>query len=189
MDEVTKAAHETGLTANYVRSILDYDPATGVFRWRHRPDRPKKWNTRCAGKIAGWIIKPRSNDRRAVVLAYAYLQIDGSNPIPAHRVAWLIVYGEWPPGELDHKNRMRTDNRIDNLRPASDVENACNKAMQRNNTSGVIGVTWAAIPRKWEARISKDGRVRWRRFFATIEEAAQARAKALIDIHGDFAAI
>ena len=88
-----------------------------------------------------------------------YLQIQLPKPhnYYAHQVAWLWVYGEWPTSQIDHINRVRSDNRIANLRMANDSENGCNKGMQRNNQSGFTGVWFANWRGKWEASISKDG--------------------------------
>jgi cytoplasmic iron level regulating protein YaaA (DUF328/UPF0246 family) len=44
----------------------------------------------------------------------------------AHRLAWLIHYGEWPKQVIDHINRQPNDNRIMNLRDVSYSENIKN---------------------------------------------------------------
>jgi hypothetical protein len=166
------------LTAEFVRSILDYDRATGIFRWRLRADRPKKWNTRYAGTIAG-----------ASVKGYVHIQIPKPTNYYAHVLAWLYVYGEWRPDEIDHRNRKRSDNRIENLRIADYSQNGCNKCMQRNNTSGVVGVIFHPQTGKWRARINKNRAVVFDALFDSLAAAKSARAVALRELHGQFAAI
>jgi hypothetical protein len=162
-----------------VRSILDYDPKTGIFRWRARADQPRKWNTRWAGKIAGSEVK-----------GYIQVQIPNPKNYYAHVLAWLHVYGEWRPREIDHRNRNRADNRIDNLRIATESQNGCNKSMQRNNTTCVIGIYKAKGdgPRPFIARIYIGKKKVWQGSFATLAEAQAARRAALPLFHGEFAA-
>ncbi len=169
--------HRTDLTAGFVRQIFDYDPLTGVFRWRMRPDYPRKWNSRYAGKVAG-MTSPNG---------YVVIQAKGRVAYSAHRLAWLYMKGEWPDGEIDHRNGIRDDNRIDNLRDATESDNACNKGMQRNNTSGFIGVSFNRQNGKWRARIHRNHVMHDVGFFNTAEEAAQARAKFVREIQGKFA--
>jgi hypothetical protein len=47
-----------------------------------------------------------------------------------HRIAWKMYYGEDPPEglEIDHINRIRTDNRIKNLRAVTGKENRKNSS-------------------------------------------------------------
>lgn len=173
--KMTRSTREP-LTAEFVRSILDYDSQTGVFRWKYRADYPSRWNTKWGGKEAGSAVK-----------GYRQIQIGHARNYYCHVLAWLYVYGEWRPKEVDHRNRDRSDNRIDNLRLATESENGCNKAMQRNNTSGVAGVHWLAQARRWQAVISKNGRKMWCKNFRTLDEAAEARRQMLPRIHGEFA--
>jgi hypothetical protein len=163
------------LTAEFVRSVLDYDEATGIFRWRSRPDRSKRWNTRYAGTVAG-----------AAVKGYVHIQLPKPRNYYAHTLAWLYVYGEWRPDELDHANGDRSDNRIENLRIANYSENACNKARQKNNKSGVAGVSFHPGSGKWRARINKDGKKVFDGLFDTVEEAAGVLNYWLTKIHGPF---
>lgn len=57
-----------------------------------------------------------------------------------HRLVWRIAYGEYPKGDIDHINGVRDDNRLENLRDVSSYENSRNKAIRRENTTGVSGV-------------------------------------------------
>lgn len=170
------AKYRTDLTADFVRSVLNYDSETGILSWRERPEYPRKWNTRYAGKVAG-IIQPSG---------YVYIQVRGRVAYSGHRIAWLHFFGENPAAAIDHINGIRSDNRITNLRQASNSDNCCNKAKQRNNKSGFVGVHFDAQHRMWRATINKDGFRHDVGFFADPEIAATARSNFLESIHGKF---
>lgn len=70
---------------------------------------------------------------------YLILKIKGKQ-FKAHRVAWLLNYGCFPSNELDHINRIRTDNRIENLRESNRVEQVANRYVPTNKETGVIGI-------------------------------------------------
>ena len=105
-----------------VRELFSYDPETGIITWAKRRFGVK------LGSEAGTEHK-----------GYKRVKVD-SKLIMAHRLAWAIHYGEWPPEELDHVNRIRSDNRISNLREASHSDNMVNRAYPK----GRSGVTDAA---------------------------------------------
>lgn len=95
----------------------------------------------------------------------------------AHRVVWAMTHGAWPEGEIDHINRVRTDNRPANLRDVSRSVNAKNASLSKANTSGACGV----YPRpsgKWCARIRINGRNKYLGTFQTFENALAARKAA-----------
>lgn len=165
------------LTAEFVRSVLDYDAETGVLRWRHNPKRLPRWNTKHAGKAAG---------SRSKSHGYIEIRIEGSL-YRGHRLAWLHHYGEWPPEIIDHENNDGADNRIANLRAATYQQNTSNRSKQSNNTTGYPGVRFREHHGKWEARINKGGKTVWRRYFDSAQEAAAARRAALAEHHGEFA--
>lgn len=157
------------LTAEYIRHVLDYDPLTGILVWRFRPEGPRKWNSKWAGKQAG-TISPTG---------YRYLNLGKISPFGAHRIAWVHFHGEWPMGNLDHINGIRDDNRIVNLRLANYSQNGANKAMQRNNASGFIGVHFETQRGMWRARVNRNSRTYDVGFFNTPEEAHAAREEFL----------
>lgn len=161
-------------TAEFVRSVLDYNPQTGIFVWRFRPEYPPKWNTRFAGKVAG-----------CVVGGYLMISLGRHDKYLSHRLAWLHFYGEWPENYIDHINRVRHDNRIANLRLATPSENRCNAGMSKKNTSGYIGVTF--LPARWQASIFVKGKRVWHGTFNTAEEGHAARQARIAEIHGEFA--
>lgn len=164
------------IDTEFLRSVLDYNPITGTFVWRHRADMPPNRNARFAGALAG------SND------AYGYRRISINNcAFLAHRLAWQIFHGSAPIGEIDHKNRIKDDNRIGNLRLATHSQNQCNSGKYRNNTSGFKGVNFHRRAQKWRAYIQVDGRLKHLGYFRTPELAHVAYCNAAAEQHGEFA--
>lgn len=166
------------LTAEFVRSILDYDPETGGFRWRRRTDIKNSrirntWNTRLAGRRAG------SEAGRG------YLQIRvNDRPYYAHRLAWLHVTGEWPALEIDHRDGDPSNNAFSNLRQATGAQNSAN---QRNHYDKAI--PYKGVSRfqgRYRAAIQKNRKRYSLGYFDTPEAAHAAYVKAAKEMHGDF---
>lgn len=143
-----------------LRQLLKYDPEEGKLYWVRRPTsmfKPSrikqgvrtaewsanKWNTRFAGKEA---FTATRND------GYRIGSVNG-RLLRAHRVAWVVHYGEWPAEDIDHIDGDPTNNRINNLRDVSNLENHRNEKKSANNTSGFNGVHWDAANKKWRALI------------------------------------
>jgi hypothetical protein len=164
------------LDAEYVRAILDYSPDTGVFKWKWRDDARKSHNSRYSGKVAG------------SVNTQGYLQIRINNRhYQSHRLAWLIIHGEWPPNDIDHIDGYKLNNRIANLRLATRQENKRNVGLRKDSTTGVTGVSWHRASGKFASHISDDAYKRIHLgLFDTIEEATAARAAAEIHYFGKF---
>lgn len=125
------------LTQEELKPLIDYNLDTGVFTWK------KKVAIRVSiGDVAGCI-----NTR-----GYRQIYIKNKS-YQAHWLAWFYVYGVWPEEEIDHINHDRGDNRISNLREVNRQENMKNKSAYKSNTSGVTGVYWHKIAKKWFAII------------------------------------
>jgi hypothetical protein len=162
------------LTAEYLREILDYDPETGEFRWKWRDDRAKSWNVKWAGTVAG-------------TLCHGYIRVTVDYRFrKAHRLAWLYVYGAWPANQIDHINNDRADNRITNLREATNQENNRNVGLRKTNSTGITGVSWHKRLQKYQAHIMVDKKSIYLGLFPTLEAAAAARAAAEIKYFGEF---
>ena len=155
-------AQANKLTAEYLRSILNYEPATGIFTRKVRTSRNVK---------VGDIVGSQNGD--------GYLLISvRSRRHKAHRLAWLYVYSEWPKGQLDHINRNRSDNRISNLREVTNKQNGQNASKRSDNTSGHPGAYWDKRRSKWVAQIAHNRKQIHLGYFTTIEEAVAARKAA-----------
>ena len=168
------------ITAAELRSALHYDPLTGVFTWREKPEKPKWWNTKYAGKVAGGQGTSGRNT------TYLTIRIGGRRYY-AHRLAWLYVHGEWADGVIDHINGDGLDNRIANLRLASNAQNLANRGRQKNNASGYKGVHFEAWTGRYKARIQHGGKSYNLGRFDTPEEAHEAYKKAAAERFGEFA--
>lgn len=156
------------LTADRLRQLLAYDSTTGVFTRLVALDPGGS-----AGEVAGTLQKS-TGYRRVCVDGTVYRE---------NRLAWLYVYERWPVAHIDHRNGVRDDNRIDNLREATRTVNSQNRRRaQRNNlSSGLLGVT--AKRDKWVASIRVDRRLRHLGTFATKEAAHQRYLQAKRALH------
>jgi hypothetical protein len=123
-----------------LKDMLEYDPFTGVFRWRKQVgQRGKPGNP--AGSVNGE--------------GYIKLQVKGK-PYQAHRLAWFFMTGQWPRNQIDHINGARADNRFKNLRDVTRTVNLQNlQGPRSDNTVGFMGVTRNG--RGFSARIKANG--------------------------------
>lgn len=112
--------------------------------------------------------------------------IDGCS-FQEHVLAWFYVYGKWPCGQIDHKDNDKANNRIENLRIATNSQNHINKGLQRNNTSGFKGVIWDRSCNKWRARIKVNGVNKYIGVFNDAAAAGAARMDAERKMFGEFA--
>jgi hypothetical protein len=128
------------LTVDRLREIIEYDPENGNLWWLE-PAQARKMD-RPAGSVG--------KDGRISVM------INGVR-CKAYRVAWAIVFNEWPVGHLDHKNGDPSDNRVENLRIVNHSENAQNQRRpQKRNKCGFLGVS--EKKGAWEASIKIHGK-------------------------------
>ncbi|HZS57510.1 MAG TPA: HNH endonuclease [Bryobacteraceae bacterium] len=153
-----------------IQDLLRYEPETGRLYWRVGHHRI------VAGQIAGsrhlcgyWSI---------VVARRRYL---------AHRIAWFLFYGEWPISRIDHINGDGCDNRIKNLRLATNSENLANGCLRSSNTSGFKGVSYIKAEGRWRSSIMKDGKQHHLGRFDNPEAAHNAYLLAAQRLFGEFA--
>ena len=105
-----------------------------------------------------------------------------------HRVIWAIINGAWPSDELDHVNKDKSDNRIENLREATRSQNMAN-SLKKRGSSSFNGVCWKKRFGKWHSQIMSDGKKRHLGWFDLEYKAALAYDAAAIDCFGEFATL
>lgn len=155
------------ITAEFARMALDYNQCTGVFTW--------KAGRKFSGKSAGSINS----------CGYKRIWI-GNREFFAHRLAWLIVTGEWPKDEIDHINGVPGDNRWSNLREASRKQNQQNRRIHKSNRSGYKGVFKNRSGTTWSAQVYSDGKKIHVGCFQTAHEAHEAYKIASENLYREF---
>ena len=124
------------LTQKRLKEVLHYNPETGIFRWKISISRSK------IGDIAGTV---NSN-------GYVMIGVD-KIPRLASRLAFLYMIGQFPENQMDHINRIRSDNRWINLREVTNQCNLRNTGHFCTNTSGIKGVCYDRKYDKWKAYV------------------------------------
>lgn len=160
---------ETILSAERLRELLDYNPATGEFTHRIKRSGVK------FGSVAGSVS----------AIGYVYISIDHEKHC-AHRLAFLHYYGEFPNGAIDHIDGNRANNALPNLRLATISQNGFNSKLRTDNTSGCKGVTWVKAENRWKARAHLNGKEFSLGRHVRYEDAVAAYEEFAKEHHGDF---
>lgn len=148
------------ITQKRIKELFDYrNDGTLLYRQGH-PSRKCK-----AGEIAGCLSKQ----------GYIDIGVDGKN-YRAHRLIYLWHYG-YTPEVTDHINRIKNDNRIENLRESNFSENGHNCSKVSNKT-GYRGVVLDARRKFYQAVISIKKKRYYLGSYKTAEEAGIAYKQA-----------
>ena len=136
---------------------LKYTPDDGKVWWVKHP----RWIS-YSGKEAGNIRKD----------GYRKLKFCGKQYL-THRIAWLLQYGYWPVGNIDHIDGNPSNNKIKNLRDVSHRVNMQNrKSSTKANKTGFLGVVKRR--NKYAAHIHKNGKQIYLGLFETAKLAHQS---------------
>lgn len=173
------------LTHELLKSLVDYDPASGSTTWRKRTsdmfaldDDCFAWNESNAGKNIG---APFFNQRgrrymRASIFGKSYM---------LSRLIFFYMTGRWPVGDIMHRDRDGTNNTWSNLKEVSRIENMRSLAMTKRNSSGCVGVSWNRQKNKWHASVMVNYKTIHLGYFAGKHDAIAARSKANRDLGFD----
>lgn len=150
--------------------ILDVEAGKLVRRISTSP----RWQ---AGQVAGFL---HASEKQG----YRWVTIDGAK-YREHLVIWFMLYGEWLPRRIDHKDRDRGNNRPNNLRKSSESQQRQNAAKRSDNTSGFRGVS--ANNGRWTAEIWIDGKRTYLGCFGSPAEAGEVARQARLKHFGAYA--
>lgn len=162
--------------------IADFE--AGTLKWKERPihhftddGHRKMWNARYAGNDAGYF--DARGYRRVKLFRKRHY---------AHRIIFEMDRGPIPEGlQVDHIDQNKSNNRLDNLRLATNAENQHNRRRNSANRSGVKGVSWSSARQKYYAHLVVNGKSVLHHSFSSLDEAAKAHAEACRLHQGEFA--
>lgn len=157
---------ENILTQSILKEHLHYDTETGIFT------RIKSAGGQVTGNTAGCIGSG----------GYVNIKVFGVSH-KAHHLAWLYFYGNTPNIQIDHINGVRTDNRIQNLRLATNAQNTQNTKLYKSNSTGYFGVSYHKRILRYQSRITISNRTIHLGYYDTPEEAHQVYCDAKLQIH------
>lgn len=156
-----------------LEECLSYDPNTGEFHYRLI-----WWNSHLKPGDRAGSFKKRKGYRQIIFKGRWYQE---------HRLAWFFVHGRWPVDQLDHVNGDRADNRIANLREATNAQNARNRTTPRNSSTGIKGVHYNKKLEKWVVHAGSGRGKRYVGLYPSLLAAEIARGQASAIFHGKFA--
>jgi hypothetical protein len=165
------------ITYERAAELLEYNPDTGDLVWKEGC----KQMGATDGKSAGCVYYRVKGGPKGIRIS-----IDRRRQY-AHRIAWLLHHKTLPTMQIDHINGNPCDNRMCNLRLATVSQNAMNRGLQKNNSSGFKGVNYYSKRNKWNARIKANKKYYHLGYFDTAEEAHLAYCKKAKELHGEFA--
>jgi hypothetical protein len=168
---MAKIKNDRPITLQRLKEVLYYDATTGVFIWITTLSSKGP-----AGSVAGVV---REGGYRIITL--------DREQYKASRLAWFYINGEFPPKLIDHINRIKTDDRIANLRLATPSENLRNTGPTKRSTSGLKGAyrtKWG-----WQSSIMTNGKLKRIGSFRTAEEASAAYVAEAKLLHGEFMSV
>ena len=142
-----------------LKRLFYYDAESGMLIWRFGNGRNVKPWQQVKSKNGHGYYSAKINNK-------TYL---------AHRLIWLYVYGKFPDKYIDHKNRIRNDNRLCNLRDVNTTDNAQNISLPSHNKSGHIGVSWIKSHNCWTVFVKVNKKNKWLGFYKNLNDAIAAR--------------
>ena len=161
-----------------------YDTIIDLFEYR---DNDLYWKE--SGKGRDDISKPAGTIHAT---GYRMIGIKGKN-YRAHRLIYQMFNEQWDitdtsqDNSIDHKDRDKLNNNIDNLRVATHSQNAANRSQQNNNTSGTTGVYWDKPTEKWKVQVKLNNEPHFGGYFVNKEEAIAKATEMRDQLHGEFA--
>lgn len=155
------------LTKEYFHSVFEY--REGELYWKIKP---------CRRVYIGNMVGPKPRKYKSVSIRGCSYRV--------HRIIWVMFNGEIPNGVcLDHIDCNPLNNKIENLRLATNLQNRVNSSYMGNTKSGYKGVRKRRYG--WEAVIGFNGKKIYLGNYRTVELAKEVYDKKAIELYGEFA--
>ena len=110
----------------------------------------------------------------------------GNKSYKVHRIIFLMHYGYLPP-QVDHINGNRSDNCIENLRPATNSTNQYNRKPQKSNTTGYKNIHFCNRSQKYVVSFRIDGKLLNFGSYKELNDAKNIAMQKRIELHKEFA--
>lgn len=158
--------------ADYLRSILSYDPLSGIVTW-----------------LIDAASSVRAGSEAGTLHSDGYIRVMiGRKTYALHRVIWKLHYGADPVGVVDHRDGVGSDNRIKQLRDVTQRQNLWNGARSRKSKTGFKGIVFDPKYKVYRVNIKgPDGQRAPQGTFYTIAAAAAYLDELRKRLHGEFA--
>lgn len=160
-----------------LKEVLHYDPDTGIITWKINRYKGFKNSALVGtkGEVAGCLTKNGYREIRYKNRRYY-----------EHRIAFFFI-NNYLPDFIDHVDRDKSNNKINNLRECNKSQNEQNKEVRSNNTSGYRGVSYKKRNFKFASRINLNGKEIFLGYFEKAEDAAKTYDKKATELFGEFA--
>ena len=155
------------ITQDYLKEIFDYKDGN-LFRKTKTSNRTK------VGDVVG---SKNGNGYLRVSVLGKYFYV--------HRIVFMWHFG-YLPNEIDHIDGNKSNNKIENLREATHLQNGKNLTLRLSNKVGINGVRFDSDRRKWASSICINKKKKHLGRFANIEDAILARKNAEIEFFGEW---
>lgn len=154
------------ITQKQLKEVISYNPYTGDFTWIKATGKRYK-----VGDIAGYQSPDRYKQIRINTILYK-----------SHRLAFLYMEGEFPVNIVDHINHEPSDNRWLNLRHVDRCTNQRNMQLSKRNKSGISGVSFCKVKKKWRVRFYRNKKETHLGYFSDKSEAVEVRNQTYKDL-------
>ncbi|MCG7552091.1 HNH endonuclease [Pseudoalteromonas sp. Of11M-6] len=157
------------LNITKLRNQLDYNPETGVFKWRETGSGRRK------DLVAG-CVKSKRNDRNV----WCRIVFDGQE-YTSGQLAWALMTGEFPDFIIDHIDQDPLNDKWSNLRRGDACVDQRNNKKSIRNKTGVVGVKFHKTSSKYHAFIGAGGKQKYLGSSDDFFEAVCMRKRAEIE--------
>ena len=174
-----------GIPLEYIKSILKIDEnSPSGLTWLPRDNNDIRWNNRYANNSAGWR-HVCSDEYQSWNISIKYNNKKKS--LKCSRIIFLLYHGYLTEGkQVDHADGNSLNNKVDNIRESTKYQNAQNRGIRPENTSGHKNVYWDKRNKKWKVQIYANGKYYYFGLYEKLEDAIKVAIEARKKLHGEF---